>query len=83
MIRFLRGEDMKILCNKYNTKEIIKFMRDCTEKTQAEFANDLNKNGEWTAKLEGRETNITLKNFLTLAKINNIDIIMVSKNEKI
>ena len=35
-----------------------KFMRDCTEKTQAEFANDLNKKGGWTAKLEGGETNI-------------------------
>lgn len=33
-------------------------MRDCTEKTQAEFANDLNKKGGWTAKLEGGETNI-------------------------
>ena len=31
---------MKILCNKYETKEIIKFMRDCSEKTQKEFASD-------------------------------------------
>ena len=56
---------MKILCNKYETKEIIKFMRDCCEKTQTEFAN---------------ETNITLKDFLELAKINNIDIIMKSND---
>ena len=70
---------MKILCNKYETKEIIKFMRDCCEKTQTEFANDLNKKRGWTAKLEGGETNITLKDFLELAKINNIDIIMKTK----
>ncbi|MBS5805712.1 MAG: hypothetical protein KIC90_00835 [Firmicutes bacterium] len=71
---------MKILCNKYETKEIIKFMRDCCEKTQTEFASDLNKKRGWTAKLEGDETNITLKDFLELAKINNIDIIMKSND---
>lgn len=75
---------MKILCNKYETKEIIKFMRDCSEKTQKEFASDLGKMRGWTAKLEGGETNISLKDFLELAKINNIDIIMKSNdNEKI
>lgn len=84
MIRFLCGESMKILCNKYETKEIIKFMRDCSEKTQKEFASDLGKMRGWTAKLEGGETNISLKDFLELAKINNIDIIMKSNdNEKI
>lgn len=56
-------------------------MRDCSEKTQKDFASDINKKRGWTAKLEGGETNITLKDFLKLAKINNIDIIMKS-NEK-
>lgn len=72
---------MNIICNKYETKEIIKFMWDCSEKTQSEFAKDLNKQRGWTAKLEGGITNISLKDFLKLAKINNIDIIMKS-NEK-
>ena len=71
--------DMNIICNKYETKELIKFMRDCSEKTQEKFAKDLNKKRGWTAKLEGGETNITLKDFLELAKINNIEIIMKSK----
>lgn len=70
---------MKVNCNKYETKEIIKFMRDCSEKTQTEFAKDVNKKRGWTAKLEGGDTNITLKDFLKLANINNIEIIMQKK----
>jgi len=54
-------------------------MRDATEKTQKEFASDLNKQRGWTAKLEGGVTNITLKDFLELAKINDIEIIMRKK----
>ena len=71
---------MNIICNKYETKEIIKFMRDCSEKTQSEFAKDLNKKRGWTAKLEGGITNITLNDFIKLAKINDIDIIMKSND---
>lgn len=70
---------MEVNCNKYETKEIIKFMRDCTEKTQTEFANDLGKKRGWSAKLESCKTNISLKNFLELAKINDIEIIMRKK----
>lgn len=54
-------------------------MRECTEKTQKEFARDLNRKRGWAAKLEGGETNITLKDFLALARISNIDIIMKKK----
>ncbi len=70
---------MEVNCNKYETKEIIKFMRDCTEKTQAQFARDLNRQRGWCAKLEGGVTNISLKDFLELARINDIEIIMRKK----
>lgn len=70
---------MEVNCYKYSTKEIIRFMRECTEKTQKEFAGDLNRKRGWTAKLEGGETNITFKDFLVLARINNVDIIMKKK----
>ena len=70
---------MEVNCNKYETKEIIKFMRDCTEKTQAEFARDLNRQRGRCAKLECGVTNISLKDFLELARINDIDIIMRKK----
>ncbi len=56
-------------------------MRDCSEKTQTEFARDLNRQRSWTAKLEGGKSNITLKDFLTLAKINDIQITMEKKED--
>lgn len=67
---------MNIKCNNYKTKDIIRFMRDCTEKTQKEFAKDLNKTRDWCAKIEGGNSNILLEDFLELARLNKIDIIM-------
>ena len=67
---------MEIKCNNYETKEIIKFMRDFTEKTQTSFANDVNKKRNWCAKLEAGKSNITLDAFIKLANINNLEIII-------
>ena len=64
---------MEIKCNNYETKDIIKFMRDCSEKTQREFANDVNKKRGWCAKLEGGETNITLDTLIKLGLVNEHD----------
>lgn len=73
---------MEIKCNNYKTKDIIKFIRDCSEKTQTEFAKDVNKKRGWCAKLEAGETNITLNTLISLANINNIEIIIKEKNIK-
>ena len=67
---------MKICCNELETKEIIRFMRESTDKTQKEFAYDLNKTREWCAAVEGGKSNVLLKDFIKLAKINNIKITM-------
>ncbi len=72
---------MEIKCNNYETKDIIKFMRDCSEKTQREFANDVNKKRGWCAKLEGGETNITLDTLIKLANINGMEIIIKEKSK--
>lgn len=72
---------MHIKCNDYKTKDIIKFMRDAVDKTQTEFAHDINKTRSWTAKAERDEINIYFSDFLKLAKINNIDIIMKDNNK--
>ncbi len=72
---------MHIKCNDYKTKDIIKFMRDCTDKTQTEFAKDINKTRSWTAKAERDEIKIYLNDFLELAKINKIDIIMKKSDD--
>ena len=73
---------MEIKCNNYKTKDIIKFMRDYSEKTQTEFAKDVNKKRGWFAKLEGGITNITLDTFLKLAEINEIDVIIKEKEKR-
>jgi len=70
------GESMKINCNNYQTKEIIRFMRESTDKTQKEFAYDVNKTREWCAAVEGGKSNVLLKDFIELANINNIKITM-------
>ena len=72
---------MEIKCNNYETKDIIKFMRDCSEKTQREFKNDKKKKRGWCAKLEGGETNITLDTLIKLANINGMEIIIKEKNK--
>lgn len=71
---------MLIKCNDYKAKEVIRFMRDCTDKTQTEFARDVGKTRSWTAKAEREEIKISLNDFLELAKRNHIEIIM--KKEK-
>ncbi len=72
---------MQIRCNDYNEKDIIRFMRDYTEKTQTQFAKDIQKTRSWCAKAERDEIKISLHDFLKLAKINNIDIIMKDANK--
>lgn len=67
---------MEIKCNNFKTKDIIRIMRDCTNKTQSEFAKSIQKTRSWTAKAERDEINISLNDFLKLARLNNIEIIM-------
>lgn len=67
---------MELNCTKYKQKDIIKYMRDCTDKTQTEFAKSVGKTRGWTAKAERDEINISLNDFLKLAKIYGIEIIM-------
>jgi len=55
---------VRIKCNDYNSKDIIKFMRDSTDKTQTEFARDINKTRSWTAKAERDEIKIYFSDFL-------------------
>lgn len=74
---------MKINCNDYEVKDIVRIMRDTSGKTQTDFAKSIKKTRGWCAQIEGGTINILLKDFLLLAKINNITIIMEenSKNK--
>mgnify|MGYP002578174153 FL=1 len=72
---------MKINANKYETKDILKIIREWTNKTQKEFGNDVGKTNEWVKANEAGKTNYYFKDLLDLCKKNNIDII-ISKNDK-
>ncbi len=72
---------MKINANKYETKDILKIIREWTNKTQKEFGNDVGKTNEWVKANEAGKTNYYFKDLLDLCKKNNIDII-ISKNNK-
>lgn len=67
---------MKIKCNDFKTKDIIRFMRDCTGDTQEKFAKSIHKTRDWCAKVEGGNSNIILEDFIKLANTYNIEIIM-------
>lgn len=72
---------MKIYANKYETKDILKIIREWTNKTQKDFGNDVGKTNEWVKANEAGKTNYYFKDLLDLCKKNNIDII-ISKNDK-
>lgn len=72
---------MKINANKYETKDILKIIREWTNKTQKEFGNDVGKTNEWVKANEAGKTNYYFKDLLDLCKKNNIDII-ICKNDK-
>lgn len=71
---------MKINANKYETKDIIKIIREWTNKTQKEFGKDINKSNEWVKANEAGKTNYYFKDLLNLCKENNINII-ITKDE--
>lgn len=72
---------MKINANKYETKDILKIIREWTNKTQKEFGNDVGKTNEWVKANEAGKTNYYFKDLLDLCKKNNIEII-ISKKDK-
>lgn len=71
---------MKINANKYDAKDIIKIVREWTNKTQKEFASDIGKSNEWAKANEAGKTNYYFKDLIEICRKNNIDI-TISKNE--
>ena len=70
---------MRINCNNYNPKDIIRFIRENSGKTQTSFAKDLNKTRSWTAKAERGEIKISFDDFLKILEINHIDMTLSSE----
>lgn len=72
---------MKLKANKYEPKDIMKIVREWTNKTQKEFGEDVKKSNEWVKANETGKTNYYYKDLLNICKKNNIDITF-SKDEK-
>lgn len=72
---------MKLKANKYEPKDIMKIVREWTNKTQKEFGEDVKKSNEWVKANETGKTNYYFKDLLNICKKNNIDI-TITKDEK-
>ena len=72
---------MKLNASKYETKDIIKIIREWTNKTQKEFGKDINKSNEWVKAIKAGKTNYYFKNLLKLCEENNINTIITKDKQ--
>ena len=75
------GGMMEININKYEPKDVIRFMREATNLSQKAFAESIGKKEDWTRKNEYGITNYYFKDLVQLAKIHGFTI-TIKKNEK-
>lgn len=73
---------MDIKANDYEANEILKFVRQSTGKTQKEFGQDIYKSKDWVQSNEIGRSDYKFKDLLALARKNNIEIRIISKEEK-
>lgn len=65
---------MKIIANNYKPNEVIKIIREWTEKTQQEFAYSLNKNKNTIQSWELGRNKMTFNTLMEIAKKENLII---------
>jgi len=73
---------MQLKGNNYKPNEILKFIREASNKTQKEFAEQINKSKDWQQSNELGRANYLFKDLLELCNKNNIEILFVEKNAK-
>lgn len=71
---------MQLKGNNYKPNEILKFIREASNKTQKEFAEQINKSKDWQQSNELGRANYLFKDLLDLCNKNNIEILFVEKN---
>lgn len=72
---------MNFIANKYNQKDIYKFLRQATNKTHAQLAKELNKTEDWSKSIESGRLNIKFKDIIEICNKNNIKIIFNNDND--
>lgn len=70
---------MKIIANEYSPDEILRFIRQATDKTQREFAKSINKSEDWCQSNELGRTNYYFKDLLELCNKHDVEIIIIKK----
>lgn len=65
---------MKIIANNYKPNEVIKIIREWSEKTQQEFADGLNKNKNTIQSWELGRNKMTFNTLMEIAKKENLII---------
>ena len=70
---------MKIIANNYQANEIIKIIREWSEKTQSQFAKEIEKSKDTVQSYELGRNKMTLNTLLEIAKKENL-IITIEKN---
>ena len=68
---------MQLKGNNYKPNEILKFIREASNKTQKEFAEQINKSKDWQQSNELGRANYLFKDLLELCNKNNIEILFV------
>lgn len=71
---------MEFKANNFEANEILKFIRQESGLTQADFAKSINKSKDWQYSNENGRTNYYFKDLLQIAKLYNIDIIIKKKD---
>lgn len=70
---------MQLNTNEYKPNEILKFIRQYSNKTQKEFAESINKSHAWQQSNELGRSNYYFKDLIEIAKKYNLEIIIKSK----
>jgi len=73
---------MEIKANDYSPNDILKYMRQTTGLTQAEFAKTIGKSEDWCQSNELGRSNYFFKDLLELARNNGMDIIIKENAQK-
>lgn len=70
---------MKFIANNYQTKEIIRIIREWSNKTQQEFGKNINKSKDTIQSYELGRNKISLDTFMEIAKKENLIITIEKK----
>ena len=70
---------MKIKANNYKGKDILKFIRENTNLTQREFAENIDKTRDWQASNEIGRCRYSVDDLIKIANKYNLEIIIKDK----